>query len=304
MAPRARGPRAREPRAFSSSERERDRGEKAPFVCCGAWPEAYNATMSVDPPRQRLLRLLRRTAKGARGVSERTTADESALWSAHERALVRARDAGAAAQRIASTAARQRSSIDGVADRARELSSRAVEVQAGFARVVDAFERLALVALNAGLEGARLGESQGRQLGLVSDEVRGHSARGGDHARELAAALSQIAAELVQLESHLAQAQGVVSEVTQESARAAGAASDAESALLDMGERVKKATGSDPEAVRAIAEATERARSLVVSLTALSGRVPRALLVGALSPVLAPLARLLADEPEEHQGGS
>jgi methyl-accepting chemotaxis protein len=252
--------------------------------------------MPPDHPKQRLLRLLRRTAKGGRAIGERTTADESALWSAHERALVRARDAGAAAQRIASSAARQRASIDGVADRARTLSSRAVEVQAGFARVVDAFERLALVALNAGLEGARLGESEGRQLGLVSDEVRGHSSRGGEQARELAAALAQIAAELVQLESHVAQAQGVVSEVTQDSARAAGAASDAEAALVDMSDRVRKATGSDPEAVRAIAEASERARSLVSSLTALSGRVPRALLVGALGPALAPLARLLADD--------
>jgi hypothetical protein len=257
--------------------------------------------MAADPPKQRLFRLLRRTAKGARAAGERTTADESALWSAHERALVRARDAGAAAQRIASSAARQRASIDGVADRARALSSRAAEVQATFARVVDAFERLALVALNAGLEGARLGEAEGRQLGLVSDEVRAHSSRGGEQARELAGALSQIAADLVHLEAHVAQAQGVVAEVTQDSARAAGAASDTESALVDMGERVKKATGSDPEAVRAIAEATERARALVAALTALSGKVPRALVVGALGPILAPLARLLGDDDSEEE---
>ena len=64
--------------------------------------------------------------------------------------------------------------------------------------------------------------------------------------------------------------------------------------------RVKKATGSDPETVRAVAEASERARALVTSLSALSGKVPRALLVGTLGPVLAPLARLLTDEePEE-----
>ena len=61
-----------------------------------------------------------------------------------------------------------------------------------------------------------------------------------------------------------------------------------------MGERVKKATGSDPEAVRAIAEASERARALVASLAALSGKVPRALLLSALRPALEPLARLLA----------
>jgi methyl-accepting chemotaxis protein len=259
--------------------------------------------MPAEPPKPRLFRLLRRASKGSRGPDDRTTADVTALWSAHERALVRARDAGAAAQRIASSAARQRGSIDAVADRVRALASRTSEVQAGFARVIDAFERLALVALNAGLEAARLGETEGRQLGLVGDEVRSHSARGAEAARELGAGLGQLAAYVGQLDANIAQAQAVVAEVTQESARALGAASDAESALADIGERVKKATGSDPETVRAIAEASERARGLVTALGALSGKVPRALLAAALRPALEPLERLLTDEgPEEDEG--
>jgi len=256
----------------------------------------YDSSMAADPPKQRLLHLLRRTTKGARAVRERSAADEGALWSAHERAMVRVRDAGSAAQRIASSAARQRSTIDSVADRARALSSRAAELQAAFARVVDAFDRLSLVALNAGLEGARLGEVEGRQLGLVGDEVRGQSTRGADAAREIGVGLGQLTGELSLLESNVGQAQAVVAEVTQESARVAGATSDTESALSDIGERVKRTTGSDPEVVRAIAEASERARALVSSLGALSGKVPRAILVSALRPALEPLARLLGDE--------
>jgi methyl-accepting chemotaxis protein len=195
--------------------------------------------------------------------------------------------------------------MDAVADRARALSSRAAELQTAFARVLDSFERLSLVALNAGLEGARLGEGEGRQLGLVSDEVRAQASRGSDAARELGAGIGQLTAELAQLESHVGQAHGVVAEVTQDSARAAGAASDTEAALLDMSDRVKRTTGSDPEAVRAVAEASERARALVASLSALSGKVPRSRLVGALRPALEPLARLLADEePEIGERGS
>jgi hypothetical protein len=107
------------------------------------------------------------------------------------------------------------------------------------------------------------------------------------------------------LEGQVSQAQTVVAEVTQDSARAAGAASDAEAALVDIGDRVKKATGSDPETVRAIADASERARALVTSLSALSGKVPRTLLVGMLAPALAPLARLLSDEePDEDAEGA
>ena len=259
--------------------------------------------MPPEPPKQRLLRLLRRTTQAVHVSGDRETADVSALWSAHERALVRARDAGSAAQRIASSVARQRASIDSVADRMRAVSARAGEVQTGFARIIDAFERLTLVALNAGLEGARLGEIEGRQLGLVGDEIRAHSTRGAEAARELGAAIAQLGSDLGQLDANIAQAQGVVSDVTQDSARALGAASDAESALVDIGERVKKTTGSDPETVRAIAEATERTRALVLSLTALSGKAPRSLIVAALRPALEPLARLLTDDDAGPDGG-
>ncbi len=254
--------------------------------------------MPADPPSQRLLRLLRRTSKTARGAVARSPVDDGALWSAHERALVRTRDAGSAAQRIGATAGRYRVSVDALADRAHAASSRASELQGTFARVVDAFDRLGLVALNAGLEGARLGEAEGRQLALVSDEVRAQSQRGADVARELVAGIGSLAGELMQIEGSLGQAQVVIAELTQDAARGAGAASDSESALLDMGERVKKTTGSDPEAVRALAEASERARALVTALASLSGKVPRALLVGALRPVLEPVARLLVEEDE------
>ena len=93
----------------------------------------------------------------------------------------------------------------------------------------------------------------------------------------------------------------MVSEVAQDSTRTAGAAGDTESALLDMSERVKKFTGSDPEAVRSVSETSERGRALVATLTALSGKVPRAQLFGALRPMLDALIRLLADGDVEEQ---
>jgi methyl-accepting chemotaxis protein len=258
--------------------------------------------MPADPPSQRLLRLLRRTSKSTRAAGTRSPIDDGALWSAHERALVRTRDAGAAAQRIGGAAGRYRVAVDALADRVHASASRSSELQASFLRIVDAFDRLGLVALNAGLEGARLGEAEGRQLALVSDEVRAQSQRGADITRELVAGIGGLATELLQIEGTLGQAQVVIAELTQDAARAAGAASDSESALVDMGERVKKTTGSDPEAVRALAEATARARAFMQSLAALSGKVPRTLLVGALRPVLEPVARLLVDDDERIDG--
>jgi methyl-accepting chemotaxis protein len=251
-----------------------------------------------SPAKRRLLRLLRRAAREAHSTTAEhpmPIADESALWSAHERALVRARDAGGAAQRIAATAGRQRSTMDSVAERTRAVGARIADVQSATARILDTFERLGLVALNAGLEGARLGEAEGRQLALVGEEIRGQAARGGDAGRDLTSHIAQLAADLGQLEMHVAQAQAVVAEVTQEAARAAGAASDTEAALADTGDRIKRATGSDPEVIRALAEVGERTRALVSSLASLDGKVPRGLVLGVLRPVVEPLEGLLGD---------
>jgi methyl-accepting chemotaxis protein len=258
--------------------------------------------MKNDRPKRRLFRLLRRTVQSGASVSGRSAADENALWLAHERALAGARDAGEAAQRVASSLAKQRGAVDAVADRARTAAGRAQELITSCSRITDTFERLGLVALNAGLEGARIGDATGQSLTMVGDEVRAHAGRGTEAARELATMLSEVSAELTQLNASLERAREAQVEVAQEATRAGGAASDAERALAELGERLRKATGNDPETIRAIADATEHARALVTALGALSGKVPQSLVVAALRPMLEPLVRLLADDDPEPAG--
>src|SRR5438132_6036990 len=121
--------------------------------------------MVRDTPKRRLLKLLRLAAKSAHSPGQKEPAqDENAIWLAHQRALTAVREGAESTQRIASTVAKQRGGVDAVNDRARSAGTRAQELSTSFARIVDAFERLGLVALNAGLEGARLGESVGRSL--------------------------------------------------------------------------------------------------------------------------------------------
>ncbi len=248
-----------------------------------------------DKSKRRLFRLLRRGGRGA-PVSERTLAEEGALWAAHERASQSVRDAGDAAQRIASHVAKQRGTVDGLGDRARATAARAQDLAASFGRLTDALARLELVALNAGLEGARLGEGAGHALGMVSDEVKAHATRGAEASRELATALGEVGAELLQVHGNLDRAREAASEVAQEAARVGGAAADAERALADIKERLRKSTGTDPETSRAIAEASEHARALVSTLGALTGRAPKAIVLAAMRPVLEPLSKLLEDE--------
>src|SRR6516225_1959650 len=104
---------------------------------------------------RRLFRLLRKTARSAQAVAGRGAVEENALWGAHERAVSGVRQAAEAAQRVASHLAKQRSAVDSCADRSRAVAGRTQELSSASAKIVETFERLGLVALNAGLEGAR-----------------------------------------------------------------------------------------------------------------------------------------------------
>jgi methyl-accepting chemotaxis protein len=250
--------------------------------------------MVRETPKRRLWKLLRRAAQLRSANGE--DVDPNAIWIAHQRTLTVVREGAESTQRIASSVAKQRGTIDALGDRARAAVTRAQELSLAFARVVDSFDRLSLVALNAGLEGARLGESAGRSLLLVSDEVRAQASRGGDSARELAATLGEIGGEMGHIGGQLDQVRELASDVSHEAARASAAGAEADRVLLEMSDGLKRTTDRDPETVMAIAEAGEHARALVSSLGALSGRVPRNILVSALRPMLEPLARVLSED--------
>lgn len=247
----------------------------------------------AEKPKRRLFGLLR-SPKSERGST--TAADAGALWTAHARASSSTREAGEAAQRIASNVAKQRGALDSVGDRARAVATRAQDLGTSFSRVNDAFEKLSLVALNAGLEGARLGEHVGHSLQLVSEEVRLSSARGLESARELSSALSEVASELGQVTGNLERAREAAAEVAQEAARVGNASSDTERALGELADRMKRATGSDPETAKALADAVEHGRAFVGALGSLGEKVPRSILMSVLRPVLEPLLKWIGEE--------
>jgi methyl-accepting chemotaxis protein len=251
-------------------------------------------------PKNRFFRLWRRGgADGSKGAA-RSITEEGALWASHGRAQESTTQATDAAERAVASAAKQRATLDAGTDEARALIARIDELQRQVARLTEAFDRLNVVALNAGLEGARLGETSGKPLALVSEEVRSQGDRGAESSREIARTLADCSRELGAVGSRFDDARGHGADVTQHASVAAAAAGEAARALGDLGERLRRATGSDPETAQAIAQATEHARALVSALGTLSGRVPRALLTTALRPMLEPLVRsLFDDEPDD-----
>jgi methyl-accepting chemotaxis protein len=259
--------------------------------------------MARSKTSRRLLGLVQRTAKAAGATPSRPHLDGTALWALQDNALLRTREASEASQRITSNLAKQRASADVLADRAHAVAAHAQDLSGGLTRITDALERLSLVALNVGLEGARLGETTGRPLLLVSEEVRTHVNRGTSGARELTATLGDIGADVSKLHGTIEQARLATTEASQEAARVAGSTAEAERALVELGTHLRDATGNDPETMRLVAEAGEHARSLMTALAALTGKVPRQLLLGALKPLLDPLARVLVDAPGDEEGG-
>jgi methyl-accepting chemotaxis protein len=250
--------------------------------------------MSTTP--RPILGLLQRSAQKARAkMGSQKASAEHELWLVHGRASERAREAGALAQRLSTTAARQRGSVDAAFERARAAAARTKDLPQAVAPVGQALDRLSLVALNAGLEGARLGETAGRALLLVSDEVRDLVGRGGEAVRELGRVLEELGADWNDVHVQIGVARDLAGDVAEEAARTFGASSELERALADISDPIRRATGSDPETAHALAEVAEHGRALVIALGALSGRVPRALLVRALGPALEALSALVED---------
>jgi hypothetical protein len=154
-----------------------------------------------------------------------------------------------------------------------------------------------VVALNAGLEGARSNEPAGRGLLLLSEELRAQVGRGVDAVKEVEVALGQAASGLGEMGERLDRTQRDGAELGEEAARIKSAAQEGRVGLAEVESRLRKATGLDPETARLITIAGDHARGLASSLSALEG-AQGSEAFRALGPLLAPLAKLLASLPE------
>jgi methyl-accepting chemotaxis protein len=265
------------------------------------------------PRRRRWIEVLRRTAGVGIGDDKRpptATLDDASLWAAHERATASVSDSAARAERVVATLARHRSQMDGAAERAGQVAGRVEGLAPGTHRVLEAFERLSVLALNAGLEGARAGEPLGRALLLLSDEIRNNVARGADALAEVGRAVDELAVDAGEVRRQLERARGEISELGQEAAQLSAAHVITTKSLDDLGAGLRKATGIDPEMARLVALATDHARGLMNALSALSSAAPGAQVLLALRPVMGPLVRILGEievrsgDDEERGGGS
>lgn len=200
-------------------------------------------------------------------------------------------------QREASTGlARQRVELEAVHESVRNLVSRGRDLRNTLQVLRESVDRAKLSALNAGLEGARLGEPMGKALVVMSDEQRNLLARALD-------ALEEHGTLLAELERERERCVAGLSQLGDDARRTGAAFSRAEQqsqltcAFLeqlraDFGELF----GGDPEAARALGEAAAQVRTAATSLRELTQRAP--LGADALRELLSPLLALLPGQED------
>ncbi len=203
-----------------------------------------------------------------------------------------------ATHRAAIAAAEQQAATVGTTvDDARILAARARDLRASTDLVREALERVKLLALNAGLEGARLGEPAGRILVTLADEVRSVAARGLDSLGEHVQLLAQVDRERERLETRLGGVSDAAATLAQELARATRDHEVAAGALAELEADLRRTPGADPDAARAVADAAQHATALLAALDRLAPRARRNLLLDALRPLLRQLLRVVNATP-------
>jgi len=262
------------------------------------------------PRRRRWFDVIRRTAGAA--ASSVPTADltDADLWASRDEAAKASGDGFRAAERLETTAARERVRAEVAAERAAALAARAEGIAVVTRRVEEVFERLRMVALNAGLEGSRAQEGAGRALLLVGDEIRAHVDRGAEAARELVKAVDEVASDAATLRDRVQEVRGDAADISTDAATTKASAQDVGRALERLERQLRKATGFDPEVARAVSNAADHARGLLAAISTIQTSHVGSMALGALRPVLRPVARALGDlavggeetEPEEDRG--
>jgi len=186
---------------------------------------------------------------------------------------------------------RQRSELDAVQDSAQKLAARGRDIRNSLQVLRESLDRAKLSALNAGLEGARLGEPVGKALVVMSDEQRNLLARALDSLEQHGVLSAEVdrdrdrcLVELTRLSEAARQTDGSLGRAREQSQLTLAL-------LHELRTDFAEISGADPEAARAMAETAAHVRTAADSLLALSERAP--LGADSLRELLGPLLALI-----------
>jgi methyl-accepting chemotaxis protein len=222
-------------------------------------------------------------------------ATEAQLWQAHEAAKLAATALLEDAAHLVGSISRERTTVDALSETVRGARSRSDELTESQNRVAESFDRLRLVALNLGLEGARLGDSAGKSLISVADEVRLQADRGSEALNDLRNLHSELVPTLARVDDRIGQLRQSESQVSDQVTRIQENAQLVSRHVDDLLVWARKLSETDPETARIVARAIDHARGLLSALSALREKAQLDFAMNALRPILVPLVGLLGD---------
>jgi methyl-accepting chemotaxis protein len=187
---------------------------------------------------------------------------------------------------------RQSAELEAVQEAGQRLGARGRDIRNSLQLLRESLDRAKLTALNAGLEGARLGEPMGKVLVAMGDEVRNLLARAVDAIEEHATLLAEADRDRDRCLAELAHVNDGTREVRRELEGAQEQGQIAVALLGELRTDLGEAFGTDPEAAQLLASSAGQVRDLASSLVQLSERTP--LGVNALRELLDPLLSLVA----------
>jgi hypothetical protein len=182
--------------------------------------------------------------------------------------------------------------LDAVHDGARALVNRNRELRTSASAVRDSLERARLATLNAGLEGARIGEPLGKAVLTMADETRALLARALESLEDHLSLLSELERERDRWFAELLQSRELCGSAAQRLRELGGLEAASSQALGRLGASLRRHLGSEPERAKLLSQASEQARALRESLARL--RELGASDPESLQALLEPIASLMS----------
>jgi type I site-specific restriction endonuclease len=196
-----------------------------------------------------------------------------------------------------------RSQFEACADQARRLEVRLRDARGSATQLGDALERIKLVALNTGLEGARLGESSGKALVAIAEEVRNLSARGLDVVATHVRLLDEAETEQSKLVQAAELAQTLAMDLAALLRQTQECQFDALASLDMLEKAIERASGLDANAALEVQRVAEHGQGLLSALQGLSVSRRQKIARTLLLPTVEPLLRALL-QTAQADGGS
>lgn len=224
--------------------------------------------------------------------------DLALLYEIHSQLRNASEETVAGCQASSEILVRHRGEFEGLSEWLRRFESSLRESRNHVDTLGVALDRIKIVALNTGLEGARLGDLAGKALIAVSDELRSLTSRGLELLSDQASTVEQMDLDRQRLIELTDRTQSNLSEIETKLQEALSAEHSCHQAIERFASALEQATGFDAEAAARLGRISEQARGLAESLTSVSKSEHQNAVRHALLPALQPLVDWLSSSVE------